>query len=167
MVEWEMLLPLVQRDKNSPPHKVSKVLFPVRRLSWFYMQNIVLMMFILTSLGLLAFTMDVSDLGSRVSTVLTIILTAVAFKFIISDNLPKVQYNTAIDYYVLACTISLALMAALSVVPGLSFIRDGPGWNTCLGSTFAVVVVVELVHWLAWAKHVAQQGMKTGQIGRV
>ena len=46
--------------------------------------------------------------------VLTIILTATAFMFIISDNLPKVQYyNTAIDYYMLPSTISLALMAAL------------------------------------------------------
>jgi hypothetical protein len=60
MVEWEMLL----LQGLAAAHKVSKVLFPVRRLSWFYMQNIVLMMFILTSLGLLALSMDVSSLGS-------------------------------------------------------------------------------------------------------
>ena len=80
---------------------------------------------------------------------LTIILIATAFMFIISDNLPKVQYNTAIDRLLYIAEYHLPGAhghAALSVVPGLSFIRDGPvWWNTRLVSAFVVVVVTELL----------------------
>ena len=63
MVEWEMLLQGLAAAQSL------EGALPVRRLSWFCMQNIVPMMFILTSLGLLMFSMDVSALGSRVSKV--------------------------------------------------------------------------------------------------
>ena len=145
MVEWEMLLPLVQKGKDSPPHKVSKVLFPVRRLSWFYMHNIVLMMF----------TMDVSALGSRVSTVC-------------ADHHHHRDGFQAHHLAILCVGVLPGAhgRAALSVVPGMSFIRDGPVWNTRLVSAFAVLVIAELVLWLAWAEHVVRQGAKTGQIDR-
>ena len=88
--EWRAFGPVVHRD--SPAHKSSKVTLKYGRLSWFYIQNVVLAMFAISSLALLSFFMDVSDLGSRVSTCLTVVLTVVAFKFITASSLPKVPY---------------------------------------------------------------------------
>ena len=74
-------------------------------------------MFALSLLGLLAFTMPIDDISGRVNTLLTLILTSVAFKFILAGALPKVPYNTLLDYYVLLSCGTLALNAFLSVVP--------------------------------------------------
>ena len=87
--EWSMLAPAIKRD--TPAWKATKIRFHVLRLSTFYIQNVVLTMFVLSLLGLLSFTMDVADVGSRVGNLLTLILTAVAFKFILANTLPKVS----------------------------------------------------------------------------
>ena len=49
-------------------------------------------MFFLSLLGLLAFSMPVDDIGSRVNTLLTLVLTSVAFKFVLDSALPKVGW---------------------------------------------------------------------------
>jgi len=98
--------------------------------------------------------------------VLTIILTATAFMFIISDNLPKVQYNTAIDYYMLPSTISLALMATLRCLWCLGC----PSSGMALGGGILAWSAPSSLWWSSrsclLAKHVARQGVKTGQIDR-
>ena len=66
--EWCAYAPMIKRD--SPAHKVTKVQLKFRRLSWFYVQNIAISMLFISSLALLSFVMDVTDLGSRVSTCL-------------------------------------------------------------------------------------------------
>ena len=79
--EYDIYNPLLKA--GSPAHKCSSVIFLAKRRPQYYLQNIVLMMFALSMLGLLAFVMEVDALGDRVSVVLTLILTAVAFKFVI------------------------------------------------------------------------------------
>ena len=48
----------------------------------------------LSILGFSVFAMDEESLPDRVNTILTLLLTAVAFKFAIVDSIPKVGYNT-------------------------------------------------------------------------
>eukprot|EP00002_Diphylleia_rotans_P004578 TRINITY_DN13418_c0_g1_i1.p1 TRINITY_DN13418_c0_g1~~TRINITY_DN13418_c0_g1_i1.p1 ORF type:complete len:216 (-),score=40.03 TRINITY_DN13418_c0_g1_i1:321-968(-) len=115
MTEYYPLIPKIVRE--SPAHKATKVCLRVRRIPTYYLQNIVLIMFLLSLLGPLAFIVEVEDLGDRLSTILTLLLTAVAFKYVISSSLPKVPYNTLIDYFILCSTISLAAVAFFAVVP--------------------------------------------------
>jgi hypothetical protein len=46
------------------------------------------------------------------------VLTAVAFKFTVSENIPKISYNTRLDTYVLFCFIFLAIVAVENAVFG-------------------------------------------------
>ncbi|KAF0690009.1 Aste57867_18571 [Aphanomyces stellatus] len=122
LTEFRLLAPCIQRE--TPAHKATKVRLRVQRIATYYVQNIVVIMCLLSLLGPLVFVLDVDDLGDRLSTVLTLLLTAVAFKFVISSALPKVPYNTLLDSFVLASTISLVLVAFLCTVPKLLVTDD-------------------------------------------
>lgn len=100
LTEYYQITPEITRE--TPAHTASKVSMRVRRIANYYLQNIVFVLFMLSLLGPLAFLLDVDDLGGRLSTLLTLLLTAVAFKFVITSSLPKVPYNTLMDYYILA-----------------------------------------------------------------
>lgn len=156
--EWKVYTPIVKRD--SPKEKASKVFLQVKRFSGFYVQNVVCMMFGLTLLGLLAFAMDIEDLGSRVSTVLTLILTAVAFKFILASTLPKVPYNCLIDYFMMSQLIALAMMALFSIIPSLSqqISDDANDLNTVLAILSGCYIFLSLAFWLLYAKVFVGQG---------
>lgn len=117
LTEFYPLVPQILRE--APAHKATKVRMRVQRIPNYYLQNIVLIMFLLSLLGPLSFVLAVDALGDRLSTILTLLLTAVAFKYVISSALPKVPYNTLMDYFILASTVSLVLTAFLCSVPKL------------------------------------------------
>jgi hypothetical protein len=166
--EYQIAEPQIKR--NSPAHKSTDIQFRVTRLAQYYVQNIVVIMFSLSLLGLLAFLMEVQDLGDRVSTVLTVILTAVAFKFVIDGSLPKVAYNTVIDYYILSSSLSLAAMALLCVVPSFTFWGDEETRhlvNTYFGIVSFCLIILELIVWSVWAHYKAAGDRKTPLIETV
>ena len=90
------------------------------RRPYFYMSNVVLPMTLLTLLGPLsnAIEADGSPMGTadRLSVSLTLLLTAVAYKFIVATSLPQVSYLTALDVQVLLCFGFLVLSAIENVV---------------------------------------------------
>jgi hypothetical protein len=96
MTEWMLLQPRIKRD--SPGTKATKIKLQVSRLAGYYIQNVIMSMFVLTLLGPLSFVMEISDIGSRVGNLLTIILTAVAFKFILASTIPKVFIFSILIY---------------------------------------------------------------------
>lgn len=114
LTEWKVFTPTVQR--NNPKTKATHVKLKIQRLAGFYIQNVVVTMYVLSLLGPLAFVMDITDVGSRVGNVLTLILTAVAFKFVLAGALPKV------------CALQHLLLVRTAL-----FMQDA--WQSCYAST--------------------------------
>ncbi|CAE7709393.1 unnamed protein product [Symbiodinium necroappetens] len=103
---------------NEETHKVNKK-FPLlkatvqlQRIPSFYMCNILLPMFALVCLSAASMAIPNDLIGDRLSTSVMLILTAVAFKFIIAQMVPKIGYNTGLDWYVLVCWFFLGLIVA-------------------------------------------------------
>ena len=160
LTEWKLYEPVVRRE--FPQHKVSKVVLSVERFSWFYIQNVVFMMFGLSLLGLCSFAMDVYETGSRVGNILTLILTAVAFKFILASILPKVPYNTLIDYYILYSTFQMAFMTFLSIIPSLFSDEDtGAIVNYYIGFIALGLILLGLIVWYFYALHTIRRNTNT------
>ena len=134
MSEWHVLTPHIAGANPNVPlnRKRATVNLRVRRLSRYYLFNVVLMMWFISKLGLTAFVMDVDDLGSRVTTCITLLLTSVAFKFVLSSSLPKVPYNTLLDLYIWIATFSLVLMSVLCIVPSFFPHEDGTPYTAHL-----------------------------------
>ena len=51
-----------------------------------------------------------TDVASRLSVSLTLVLTAAAYKFVVASMLPAISYFTLLDYYVLSCSLFLFLV---------------------------------------------------------
>lgn len=102
----------------------------LRRRPEYVLVNIVLPMLVLTSLTSISIgfcTIDGPwmDIADRLS-VLTLLLTAVAFKLVMASELPQVSYLTTLDKYLLGCNLWI-LVAALENVafPTWGYDRSG------------------------------------------
>lgn len=146
LTEWVQNCPQIFR--NSPAHKSTTISLQVLRKARYYIQNIVVIMYLLSLSGLLAFSMTIDDVSGRVGNSLTLILTAVAFKFVLQTSLPIVPYNTLLDYFIMWSTYCLFFVAMVSVIPYNWFDNEqrqitanyALGWiSACLCVLFAFV----------------------------
>ena len=85
-------------------------MFQIHRKSSYFINNIVILMFMITMLSFAAFAVDRSQTGERLSVSLTLLLTAVAFKFVVAGSLPPVSYMTILDRYIFSCFIFIFLV---------------------------------------------------------
>eukprot|EP00457_Paulinella_chromatophora_P004464 gb/GEZN01004476.1/.p1 GENE.gb/GEZN01004476.1/~~gb/GEZN01004476.1/.p1 ORF type:complete len:344 (+),score=61.49 gb/GEZN01004476.1/:245-1276(+) len=109
---WKHYAPLVLLNPGSAVGSCSLVI-RVERLSVHYLCNIYLPIFVIVSAASLSFYVE--TLADRTSVVLTLLLTLVAFKFVLSAELPVVNYLTAMDAYILSgyCLLALAMIENL------------------------------------------------------
>jgi hypothetical protein len=72
-------------------------------------------------LSLTAFSSPPDEWGDRAGVLFTLLLTVVAFKLVISDELPALSYNTFLDQYLAVGTIYIfILIVACAIVPHMS-----------------------------------------------
>jgi len=79
----------------------------VRRATY-YIINVAFIMFLICTFVLCAWAVHPGAIGDRWGVDFALLLTAVAFKLILSDMLPRLSYLTTLDIYVLAGFIFLA-----------------------------------------------------------
>merc|ERR1711988_678136 len=98
-------------------HPTISFTLQVRRHSTNYLYNIIMPTAALTSLAFCSFTVPVNEVADRASITLTILLSIIAYKLIIKDELPKVNFLTLIDVYILASmTVTAMIVFANSAV---------------------------------------------------
>ena len=71
--------------------------FDVRREPFFFLSKTVMVVYVLLLMEIATFHMAEDDIGTRTSVSLTLFLTAVAFQFATSSDLPKLPYLTYLD----------------------------------------------------------------------
>jgi len=108
MAEWVMYPPESDRKGTAK----TEVRLRATRKSHFYVTNIVGAMCVLNLMCIGAFGIEIPDIADRLSVTLTMMLTAVAFKFIVGDQLPKVSYNTYLDIYLIYTYVFMFLISA-------------------------------------------------------
>mmetsp|Transcript_1385 Transcript_1385/g.5129 ORF Transcript_1385/g.5129 Transcript_1385/m.5129 type:complete len:433 (-) Transcript_1385:109-1407(-) len=129
-VEWFPLNPRLEHGQGSMLDKSCKIDIQLQRIPWFFLRNIVLLQLMLSLLALTAFLVPASDIADRMSIILTILLTSVAFKFVIADVLPRLPYDTFIDNFLMLnmCMLFVcALSSALTNIGAFGFERDLDG----------------------------------------
>lgn len=84
----------------------------VKRIATFYMFNVLLIIFLLVLLGAAFVAMEPHDFTGRGTYSMTVMLTIVAFKFVMNSFLPIVSYLTWLDYYMIIalCLISSTIL---------------------------------------------------------
>ena len=67
-------------------------------------------------LALTAFASPLTDLPDRLAVTMTMVLTVMAFKFVITDNLPKAPYLTLMDKYIVSTLVCLFMQGIVFAV---------------------------------------------------
>ena len=101
-----------QQRKNYPLLYIAVI---SRRNTHFYIWNVVAPMFVLVGMGASSFAIPRDIVAERLSVTLTLVLTTFTFKTSISQWLPRISYNTIMDWYILGGFLLLTL-----VVVGIS-----------------------------------------------
>lgn len=74
------------------------------RRPWYYVFNVILPMMILTFLASVAFSdLFKTSRSDKITISLTVLFTAVAYKFVVASSLPQISYLTELDLYVNTC----------------------------------------------------------------
>ncbi|CAK9020367.1 Glycine receptor subunit alphaZ1 [Durusdinium trenchii] len=76
-----------------------------------YFVNIVVMLYLLIFASFGTFMIDVDSPGDRISIIITFVLTIMALKYVINDQLPGKDYQTWLDLYLLSSYIFLIVPA--------------------------------------------------------
>ena len=155
ITEWALCEPIVEKVNKEQ----TKVRLQVKRKFYFFMVNVVSVLVGVTLLSGLSFTCGVDDNGDRLSIVLTLLLTSVAFKFVVAELMPKVSYLTRLDTLVLGSMAALFSNSILVVIPSgvLWLYPDTPAYaettNICLGVSFVAISLVSAGCWLAHVRN--------------
>lgn len=106
--EWDLetaILEFGDADPNASRSKSSYAMIVLRlkvKRRWkVFFANIVFLMACISLLGLTCFSLGADDLGDRLNLLITLILTAVAFGYVVTESLPAVPYLTYLDKYIL------------------------------------------------------------------
>ena len=121
----------------------------VERAHMYFFWNAFVPFFLICILVVITFLFDADDLAGRLAVSLTLLLTTVAFKFVVATSLPQMEYLTLIDKYFLAGIIFIFIVSIENaVVKALSLYAPEyaePVDRICLyvcGGTWAVVNLI-------------------------
>jgi len=101
----------------------------VSRAWGYYFWNVYLVLFLLVSMAGSTFAFSSDNLGDRMNVVITMVLTVVAFKFSISQTIPRINYATYLDRYFLACmTFLSAAVLENALFIRIQWVADNDSW---------------------------------------
>jgi hypothetical protein len=111
----------IQPTHTDPSESARARAFPMLRAGVYmrrqcdaYCWNIIVPMFVMTSMSYVVSELPCDDLESRLSNDLALLLAAVAYKFVAAQGLPTLSYLTLLDKYVMLCFLWLALMVFIN-----------------------------------------------------
>jgi len=139
LTDWVLVGPFIRDDDPTNTNLVRTAIVQAKRTPHYYVVNICSLIFILTSICTYVFACDVTSPADRASVSMTMMLTSVAFKFLVDDRLPRLSYATLLDKYMYFCFFFQLLIivenAAIIFLPE-SF--DKVAWD----HTFASVAIL-------------------------
>ena len=83
----------------------------LHRRPHFYLYNVYSPNCLLVRIGLASLCLPSENVSDRVQIVLTLLLSAIAYKIYVGDHLPRLSYITELDAYVTLCMATLAALA--------------------------------------------------------
>ena len=114
------------REENSSSANVYPLLeiqIRVRRYPWNWLFNVVFPLFVLQGSFVTSYAID-TGLADRAGVTITLLLAIIAFRNVVTENLPRISYATLIDLYVLSSFILAALIITDQTCQGIGLCED-------------------------------------------
>lgn len=109
-IETNIALRFNEYSYSKQKHPVFAVTSRASRKPGYFYWNIFLVMFFISTLSFATFSVKPSLPQNRLQLTFTLLLTKVAFKFTVSQSLPRISYLTYLDKYILAMMIMLYMV---------------------------------------------------------
>jgi hypothetical protein len=128
------------------------------RKPMYYITNIAIPMMVLTYLAFLSFAVSFDgsrlDTSDRLSITLTLLLTAVAYKFVVASAIPQVSYLTLLDQYISFCFGFICIIMIENAI--YPYLETRRGWtigraeeNIVFYVLIGLYTVINVI-WLVW-----------------
>ncbi len=87
-------------------------------------------------LGWTGFAIPIEDVADRLSVIITLLLTSTAFKYVITEKLPRIDYPTQLDYPhpSRACSYCCFKVFSTSLPSCFSLLREESSWLANTGN---------------------------------
>jgi len=109
-IETNIALRFNEYSYSKQKHPVFAVTSRASRKPGYFYWNIFLVMFFISTLSFATFSVKPELPQNRLQLTFTLLLTKVAFKFTVSQSLPRISYLTYLDKYILAMMIMLYMV---------------------------------------------------------
>lgn len=143
-------LSLVRGEKENP---TAVLLFDADRQPEYYVVQVFLPLAMIVLMAWTVFWLDPSIIPTRLSVVVTTMLTLIAYRFALAGQVPRLPYLTRLDFFLLGLTVivflTLLVMAAASYLFGRGY-KDAAArinrWGRALFPA-SVAAIVAAVWW--------------------
>ena len=95
----------------------------VRRYPWNWLFNVVFPLFVLQGSFVTSYAIE-TGLADRAGVTITLFLAIIAFRYVVTENLPRISYATLIDLYVLSSFILAALIITDQTCQGIGLCEE-------------------------------------------
>jgi hypothetical protein len=102
--------------------------FEGERRKAYFIYKVILPLILIVSMSWIVFWIDPKDFGPQISVAVTTMLTLIAYRFAMGGSLPKVDYMTRLDFFILGATV-LVYVTLLQAVTTSGMTKAGKGDN--------------------------------------
>jgi len=127
-------------NEKLPPFKIR---FRIQRLPHYYIGNVITPLILIIACCFSSLTIDMTDTADRLSVSITLMLAAVAFRFVLAEMLPTLPYLTWMDNYT---TFSFGVVAlfifenSITVYPWIN--ERYPRFDRIFGFTIGGILIL-------------------------
>lgn len=115
----------------------------IQRRYQYYLWNVVFVMSLITAMAALSFTVPVDQTWDRLSVTLTLVLTAMAFKFVVAEKMPRLSYLTYLDKYM---SLSFFFLFMIAVENGVAQYFPRSMWDVIDFYFFTALFIIWTVY---------------------
>ena len=117
IVAWNVNATTIQ-PLPTVPTEIAAVIFSFQaeRREQYFIFQVIVPLILIVAMSWIVFWIDPKESGIQISVAITTMLTLIAYRFAVGTNLPKVDYMTRLDYFILGSTVLIYATLVQAVV---------------------------------------------------
>ncbi len=150
VINWDVKVGSKQIFSNKKPHDMVTLSFKAHRRAGYFIGKVIIPLILVVAMSWAVFWIDPKASGTMVSVAITAMLTLIAYRFAVGANLPKVDYMTRLDLFILCSSIMVFTSLVQVMITShfansdrLTLARNIDLWCRWLFPTIFVLIALE------------------------
>ncbi len=108
IVEWSVDATAIRPIPTLPTEIAAVVFsFQAERREQYFIFQVIVPLILIVAMSWIVFWIDPKESGTQISVAITTMLTLIAYRFAVGTDLPKVDYMTRLDFFILGSTVMI------------------------------------------------------------